>query len=396
MDGLQLLRRQYYALCPAYLLSVPTPSVLASEEGHDTLLSLLDEDPPAPEREYARQFWRRVLPVLEKGIMLGEGVEELTPGRRANLRNRRFPSPNAQAEAELQDVPLRCADDNLARVGRVADQQAGRRKNVSYRPRGAQLTNRTGRCRVRVQLRLHYNQLTHRSAFVGSDREELTFSQGRGKNEADFRTGNGPLHSWVQLVRFVQTDFQCGAERNVGRGCMTTYEADFQLGRGDLNVARGPYNPARGASRRVLRQHRFANLDSFASPGSPPASRRHGIPDNKAQALDWADARGDSRPGVWEEAKGRDIVAADVIYDPDIVPLLVDALSALLEDGRQAILAATVRNEDTFKLFLQRCDAVSLRTELLPLQPMSRENPTFWDTALDLGARVEVVQITRS
>lgn len=78
MDGLQLLRRQYYALCPAYLLSVPTPSVLASEEGHDTLLSLLDEDPPAPEREYARQFWRRVLPVLEKGIMLGEGVEEVS------------------------------------------------------------------------------------------------------------------------------------------------------------------------------------------------------------------------------------------------------------------------------------------------------------------------------
>lgn len=78
MDGLTLLRRQYYALCPAYLLSVPTPSTLASEEGHDTLLSLLNDDPPAPEREYARQFWRRVLPALEKGVMLGEGVEEVS------------------------------------------------------------------------------------------------------------------------------------------------------------------------------------------------------------------------------------------------------------------------------------------------------------------------------
>lgn len=69
-----------------------------------------------------------------------------------------------------------------------------------------------------------------------------------------------------------------------------------------------------------------------------------------------------------------------------------------------------MRNEDTFKLFLQRCGGLSyvcdsladasgeagLKTELLPLEPMSRENPTFWDTALDLGARVEVVRITRS
>lgn len=86
MDGLQLLRRQYYALCPAYLLSVPAPSVLASEEGHDTLLSLLDEDPPAPEREYARQFWRRVLPALEKGVMLGEGVEEVSTFPPLDLR----------------------------------------------------------------------------------------------------------------------------------------------------------------------------------------------------------------------------------------------------------------------------------------------------------------------
>lgn len=78
MDALTLLRRQYYALCPAYLLSVPAPATLASEEGHAALLRLLGEDPPAPEREYARQFWRRVLPALEKGVMLGEGVEEVS------------------------------------------------------------------------------------------------------------------------------------------------------------------------------------------------------------------------------------------------------------------------------------------------------------------------------
>lgn len=100
MEGMQLLRRQYYALCPAYLLSVPTPSVLASEEGHNTLLSLLDDDPPAPEREYARQFWRRVLPALEKGVMLGEGVEEVGVFP-AHLR---LPSPS---EASFFVLPAR-------------------------------------------------------------------------------------------------------------------------------------------------------------------------------------------------------------------------------------------------------------------------------------------------
>lgn len=80
-DALQLLRRQYYALCPAYLLAVPGAGALASEAGHAALLALLADGPPAPpppEREYARQFWRRVLPVLERGVAAGGGVEEVS------------------------------------------------------------------------------------------------------------------------------------------------------------------------------------------------------------------------------------------------------------------------------------------------------------------------------
>jgi len=53
------------------------------------------------------------------------------------------------------------------------------------------------------------------------------------------------------------------------------------------------------------------------------------------------------------------VIAADVIYDPDIVPLLVAAIRVLLTEGDGkdgvAVLAATVRNEDTFRLFMDTC-----------------------------------------
>lgn len=104
MDTLTLLRRQYYALCPAYLLQLPPASVLASEEGHATLLALLDEDPPRPEDGYARQFWKRVLPVLERGVMTGEGVEEvstvgsLAPASRAQLTWQVSLQPDPEAQ----------------------------------------------------------------------------------------------------------------------------------------------------------------------------------------------------------------------------------------------------------------------------------------------------------
>lgn len=104
------------------------------------------------------------------------------------------------------------------------------------------------------------------------------------------------------------------------------------------------------------------------------------------------------------------MLAADVIYDPEIVPLLVDTIHELLQPWNVAgnndsaatgpepvaIIAATVRNEQTFALFLARCKAQNLDTELLQLAAMDPQHPTFWDTALDAGTRVEIVRIKRN
>lgn len=70
--ALQTLRRQYFALVPPYLLSIPSLPPPAQTWLAD---NLIDSPLPAPEEGYRRLFWRRVLPILEEGA--GEdGVEE--------------------------------------------------------------------------------------------------------------------------------------------------------------------------------------------------------------------------------------------------------------------------------------------------------------------------------
>lgn len=98
--------------------------------------------------------------------------------------------------------------------------------------------------------------------------------------------------------------------------------------------------------------------------------------------LDWATPEGERSV----------VLAADVIYDPEIVPLLVGAIEARVEE--YALVAATVRNEETFALFLETCKTRGLGVEVLQLEPMDPDTPTFWDTALDRGTRVEIIRVT--
>lgn len=154
---------------------------------------------------------------------------------------------------------------------------------------------------------------------------------------------------------------------------------------------------------------RLTRTDTSASLRHPPSAR----------PLDWnlARAPASERGESWLECAApaqsgsqRTVLAADVIYDPEIVPLLVDTIHELLQPWNVAgnndsaatgpepvaIIAATVRNEQTFALFLARCKAQNLDTELLQLAAMDPQHPTFWDTALDAGTRVEIVRIKRN
>jgi hypothetical protein len=66
MHVLDVLRRQYYAHVPAYLLRIPPAEALRSAEGQAALVNLAtDESPPLPEAGYRKSFWKRVLPAVE-------------------------------------------------------------------------------------------------------------------------------------------------------------------------------------------------------------------------------------------------------------------------------------------------------------------------------------------
>ena len=153
--------------------------------------------------------------------------------------------------------------------------------------------------------------------------------------------------------------------------------------------------------------------------------------------LDWMDSLKSEteRPDIWQEAKGRTVVAADVvslpspyprlsegwaeadpdqIYDPELVPALVKTLRALVpgsnpDSGAQAIVAATVRQKSTIQLFERECckhRVIELRRFLMPclaqagmvverldLDPIDPAR-SFWDSGMDEGTDVWIMRVT--
>ncbi|TFK56772.1 hypothetical protein OE88DRAFT_1619304 [Heliocybe sulcata] len=79
-------------------------------------------------------------------------------------------------------------------------------------------------------------------------------------------------------------------------------------------------------------------------------------------ALDWADARDSNRRScvldLFKDTSAEVILGADLVFDPDLIPALVETIALGLLEGDSsstttstAILALTVRNRDTFGIF---------------------------------------------
>lgn len=75
---LETLRRQFFALVPPYLLRIPDSQVLASPESQQWLVDELIAANRLPEAGYRRVFWRKVLPVIERGINEGDEDAEVS------------------------------------------------------------------------------------------------------------------------------------------------------------------------------------------------------------------------------------------------------------------------------------------------------------------------------
>ncbi|KAJ5180825.1 hypothetical protein N7492_004035 [Penicillium capsulatum] len=89
-------------------------------------------------------------------------------------------------------------------------------------------------------------------------------------------------------------------------------------------------------------------------------------------------------------------LGADLIYDTDLVPLLLTTLRDLFENYhvKQFIIAATLRNENTFRTFLDACESNGFQVETLPFESTPSENQTgfFHSTSIPICT----YQISRS
>ncbi|KAI0347973.1 hypothetical protein BDW22DRAFT_1479856 [Trametopsis cervina] len=111
------------------------------------------------------------------------------------------------------------------------------------------------------------------------------------------------------------------------------------------------------------------------------ASSTH--PSLHTQQLDWTDALQPTRRPHLEEFLSTEsaelVVGADVVFDPSIIPALVETLSLALStrDRSIGLIALTVRNEDTVAEFLNAAKR-SLTVEDVPF---AHDEAAFWGIA---------------
>lgn len=81
-------------------------------------------------------------------------------------------------------------------------------------------------------------------------------------------------------------------------------------------------------------------------------------------------------------------LGADLIYDVDLVPLLLSTFRDLFENYhlREFIIAATLRNQDTFQTFLKACQMNDFQVECMPYQSPAAEMQTgfFHSTSIPI------------
>lgn len=346
---LERICAQYFALVPPYLLRLPSSPALAQPESQRYLVDrLLEEDRyAAPCAGYRKSFWRYLVGQLERGVC--ECNAQSAEGDEIEVDERIY-----GAVAELMTLPS----------------DGGGDPGTSYRT---------------------FIYKAPSLAYQAGDKQEEAHVS-LLEDQAVIQAGTTGLRTWTAALHLAHHVLQQPpllpsydtidlVELGAGAGFLSILLA--QLGWSvmatDLEAEEGETRAAPLA--------RLRHNVALTELKHPP----------RVRALDWSDASlsPTDRPAVWSDliSKPRVIVAADVIYDPDLVPLLVETLAVLLAPQTFALIAATVRNPSTLDLFKQTCARCGLLVDKLNLPPPSQDNATFFDTALDSQCPVEVMRI---
>lgn len=100
--------------------------------------------------------------------------------------------------------------------------------------------------------------------------------------------------------------------------------------------------------------------------------------------LRWGHALVGTEEQAWNGGRSVDVVlGADITYDASAIPSLVATLEELVDlfPGVTILIAATERNEDTFRGFLDVCEkrGFAISSETLPVPPRSVQTGPFYN-----------------
>jgi len=105
----------------------------------------------------------------------------------------------------------------------------------------------------------------------------------------------------------------------------------------------------------------------------------------EARELKWGKVLLGGEQAEWNQGRPVDVImGADVTYDSKGIPALVATLVDLVEifSGVKILIAATIRNEETFKTFVKVCGMNNFAVEEIDfpvMRPENQEGPFYWD-----------------
>jgi hypothetical protein len=105
----------------------------------------------------------------------------------------------------------------------------------------------------------------------------------------------------------------------------------------------------------------------------------------EAKGLKWGQALLGGEQVEWNQGQSVDVVlGADVTYDSKGIPAFVATLVDLVMmfPAVKIFIAATIRNEETFKTFVKVCGMNSFVVEEIDfpvIPPENQEGPFYWD-----------------
>ncbi|OCF60565.1 hypothetical protein L486_00200 [Kwoniella mangroviensis CBS 10435] len=403
LTTLESLRRQYLSLYPLYLISFPEPSLLANPQSQKFLIDKLLGESHQPENEYRRKFWRRVVESMEIGLKKLESQSEFSEEERDEL----------EIDERFYDLLTDLMVTNNANANGEAGPSSSGPK-TTYRAFIYDKPNSSNYL-SKITNTIDHGIENHTDRDDDRDEDKIVLLE----EQIAIQGGTTGLRTWTAALNLahhilrsphlVLYDTELShrgiLELGAGTGFLSILLA--QLGADVISTDLGIESDAQSINEIGTGQRHEEDGESRTPLGRLKYNVQLSVDQVSVKALDWADGSllPEERPNIWSKLieERRTIVAADVIYDPDLVPPLVNTIDVLLDDDgqNQAIISATVRNQETFDQFLITCGQHHLQVSFIEVPPINengddvRACPPFWDSALDKGTEVKIMRINK-